>query len=194
MVTGPMVAHTVFLVQILEPACCVESNRSYVSTIGNAACLDDSRNRRRAYRYVLSHSDTITGMATEELGTARVGVLIRMQLPMHDALARRAASEHVSVNGYLERLVGRDLGEDTDDFVVVPSPRFAAKGKNGTGRPTKGARKGMTLRVVPNLRQRINERAKSLHLTANDYLESLVSRDISAAPTPGEEMVFDQTA
>ena len=92
-----MLAHTVFLVQSLEPACRVESDRSDVATIGNAACLDDSRNRRRAYRYVLSPSATITGMATEKLCTARVGVLIRMQLPMHDALARRAASQRVSV-------------------------------------------------------------------------------------------------
>ena len=193
MATGPMIAHTIFLVQTSEPACRVGSDRSDVSAIAHTSCLNDSRNRRRAYRYVLSPSDTILGMAIEELGTARVGVLIRMQLPVHEALHRRAASEHISVNGYLERLVRSDLGDDAGDFVIVPSPRFAAKGKNGTGRPTKGARKGMTLRVVPSLRQRINERAKSLHLTANDYLESLVSHDISAR-TPREEMALDQTA
>lgn len=189
-----MLAHAVLPVHTLQPACRIGNDRPCVSAIGDAACLDDSRNRRRAYRYVLSPSDTITGMVTEELGNARVGMLIRMQVPMHDALVRRAASEHVSVNGYLESLVRRDLGQDTEGFVVVPSPRFAARGKNGTGRPTKGARKGMTLRVAPSLRQRINQRAKSLHVTANDYLGSLVSQDISAAPTSRKEIALDQTA
>ena len=135
-------------------------------------------------------------MATQDQDAARVGLLIRMQLPVHDGLCNCAAREHTSINAYLERLVRRDLEQSGDgDFVAVQSPRFAAKGKNGTGRPTKGARKGMTLRVLPGLRQRINERAKSLQLTANDYLESLVSHDISAARVGAKEAtVLEPTA
>lgn len=159
-------------------------------------CLNDSRNARRACRFLLSPSDTISRMATESPDEARVGLLIRMQLHLHDGLRSRAAREHTSINTYLERLVRRDLNEADDvDFVAVPSPKFAARGKNGRGRPTKGTRKGMTLRVVANLRQQIKERAESLNLTANDYLESLVSHDISAARLAAKEgMVLHQTA
>ena len=139
----------------------------------------------------------IVPMATEELGedAPRVGVVIRIQLPLNDGLRSRAADEHASINRYLERLVRRDLGDrDCRSFVVVPSPTFAARGKNGTGRPTKGARTPVKLRIEPALREQIHERAASLHLTVNDYLESLVSHDISAATTAREATPLDQTA
>lgn len=139
----------------------------------------------------------ITPMATEKLADDAprvVGVVIRMQLPLNDALRSRVADEHASLNGYLERLVRRDLGDcGSRAFVAVLSPTFAAKGKNGTGRPTKGARKAVKLRVEPALRKQIHQRAESLQLTINDYLESLVSHDISAATTAGEAMPLDQT-
>lgn len=195
MPTAPTVAHADFPIEASGSARRIRTGRSNASTIGLPDCADDSKNRRRAYRFLLASSYTITPMATEDLDdVVRVGVLIRMQIPVHEALRTRAARERISVNGYLERLVRRNLGDDADDFVLVPSPRFAAKGKNGTGRPTKGVRAGVTLRVSASLRQLINERAKSLHLTANDYLESLVSIDISAVAPAGEEMAFDQTA
>jgi len=122
--------------------------------------------------------------ATERLGTtaARVALLVRMQIPIRDGLRNRVANEHASMNHYLEQLVRHDLyGSRADEFVSVKTPKFASKGKNGAGRPTKGARIAVMLRVDVELREQMRERAASLHLTVNDYLESLVSQDIEAA-------------
>jgi len=135
--------------------------------------------------------------ATEQLSirATRVALLIRMQIPVRDALRNRAVYEHLSMNYYLEQLVLADLyGRRTGAFVAVHPPTFTARGKNGTGRPTKGARAAVLLRVETALREDMRERAASLCLTVNDYLESLVSQDISAAADPGEEMALDQTA
>jgi predicted HicB family RNase H-like nuclease len=135
--------------------------------------------------------------AIEQLSTTatRVAMLIRMQLPVRNALRNRVVAEHASMNHYLEQLITEDLhGLRTGAFVAVHPPTFTARGKNGTGRPTKGARAAVMLRVEPALRERMRERAASLNLTVNDYLESLVSQDISAAASSGEEMIFDQTA
>ena len=134
---------------------------------------------------------------TEQLGTrgSRVAMLIRMQIPVREALRLRVANEHASMNHYLEQLVRQDLyGERPAAFVAVTAPKFTAKGKNGIGRPTRGARAAVMLRVDASLRQRMRDRAASLHLTVNDYLESLVSHDISAAQANGEESILDQTA
>jgi len=122
--------------------------------------------------------------ATERLGTTamRVAMLIRMQIPVRDGLRHRVANEHASMNHYLEQLVCQDLyGSRAAEFVAVKTPKFASKGKNGAGRPTKGARAAVMLRVDVELREHMRQRAASLHLTVNDYLESLVSQDIGAA-------------
>ena len=135
--------------------------------------------------------------ANERLGTSatRVAMLIRMQIPVRDGLRDRVANEHASMNHYLEDLVRQDLsGARPAEFIAVKSPKFASRGKNGAGRPTKGARAAVMLRVDAELRERMRLRALSLHLTVNDYLESLVSQDISAANAHGEGMTFDQTA
>jgi hypothetical protein len=125
----------------------------------------------------------------------RVAVLIRMQTVNRDGLRTRVASEHASLNRYVEHLVLQDLDAPGDRlFVPVTTPRFVSRGKNGTGRPTKGARAAVKLRFGALLRDRIHQRADSLGLTLNDYLESLVSQDISAATPAGEEMAFDQIA
>ena len=135
--------------------------------------------------------------ASERLGTSvsRVAMLIRMQIPVRDGLRQRVATEHASMNHYLEQLVRRDLfGPRTHEFVAVKTPKFAANGKNGAGRPTKGVRATVMLRVDAELREQIRQRAGSLLLTVNDYLESLLSHDISAANARGEGMTLDQTA
>lgn len=125
----------------------------------------------------------------------RVAVLIRMQTANWDGLRARVASEHASLNRYVEHLVRQDLNAPEDrPFVPVATPRFASRGKNGIGRPTKGARAAVKLRCAAALRNRIHQRADSLGLTVNDYLESLVSQDISAAMPAREEMAFDQIA
>ena len=125
----------------------------------------------------------------------RVAVLIRMQTAYRDGLRTRVASEHASLNRYVERLVRQDLDAPQDrPFVPVTTPRLASKGKNGIGRPTKGTRAAVKLRCATALRDQIHLRADSLGLTVNDYLESLVSQDISVATPAGEEMAFDQTA
>ena len=135
-------------------------------------------------------------MTPEHLSDApRVGIVIRMHLPVRDGLRARVAAEHMSMNRYLERLIAEDLAApETQEFVPIEVPTFASRGKRGIGRPTKGERAPVILRVVPALRELLHQRADSLQLTVNDYLESLVSHDISAAAAAGEAMTLDQTA
>lgn len=150
---------------------------------------------RRAYSFQLARPDMLDLMTTTgSSDTDRVAVLIRVRVELRDALRRRLAGERASINHYLEQLVHRDLDEKNRlPFVPVTTPTFTSRGKNGTGRPTKGARSPVFLRVAPDLRRQIHQRAESLQLTVNDYLESLVSCDISAAATR-EEMSMHQTA
>ena len=165
------------------------------STGLGVSCPDDGHRSRRAYSFWLAPPDMLDLMtAAGSSDTERVAVLIRMRVDLRDALRRRMAGERASINHYLEQLVHRDLDEKHRlPFVPVSTPTFASKGKNGTGRPTKGARSPVFLRVVPELRQQIHQRADALQLTVNDYLESLVSYDISAAAT-GEAMDLHETA
>ncbi len=165
------------------------------STGLSVSCPDDGHRSRRAYSFRLAPPDMLDLMtAAGSSDTERVAVLIRMRVDLRDALRRRMAGERASINHYLEQLVHRDLDEKHRlPFVPVSTPTFASRGKNGTGRPTKGARSPVFLRVVPELRQQIHQRADALQLTVNDYLESLVSYDISAAAT-GEAMDLHETA
>jgi hypothetical protein len=158
--------------------------------------LDVSRKVRRACSFLLTASATIRPMAIQDQSEpARVAIVIRIQLTVHDGLRRQVECGHVSINGYLERLVLQDLaGSELRPFTVVSTPRFTSKGERGTGRPSKGARAAVKLRVGAGLRVQIHRRATFLHLTVNDYLESLVLQDISAATPAGEEMAFDQIA
>ena len=151
---------------------------------------------RRVYAFLLTQSARMSAMEIEgPTDQQRVAVLIRMQTANRDGLRSRVASEHASINRYVEHLVRRDLdAPEGHPFVPISTPRFASKGKNGIGRPTKGSRAAVKLRCATALRDRIHQRADSLGLTVNDYLESLVSHDISAATPAGEEMAFDQTA
>ncbi len=158
-----------------------------------------SQKARRASPFQLARPPKIVSMATAtkrlSIRATRVALQIRIQIPVRDALRNRVVSEHASMNHYLEQLVLADLhGLRAGAFVAVHPPTFASRGKNGTGRPTKGARAAVMLRVEPALRERMRERTASLNLTVNDYLESLVSQDISGTHDAGEEMTLDQTA
>jgi len=197
-VTALTVAHTHLQVQAADTACRNLVAESSTSSTGRGeCCAEDRSGPRRASSFQLSPSDTIKPMTPEQpIAAPRVGVLIRMQMSVRDGLRSRVAFEHVSMNNYLERLICADLAEpETGGFIKVRAPTFASRGKNGTGRPTKGQRAAVILRIAPALREQLHQRAESLQLTVNDYLESLVSQDISAASTPaGEEMGFGQTA
>lgn len=159
---------------------------------------DDQAEPRRAYRFLLASNATITSMdITSEppAFTARVGVMMRLPLPLRDALERRiAAAPAASMNSYLESLVARDLAAPAHRrFEVFVEPTYNARGTRG-GRPAKGPRSVILLRVEPSFRELIHQRAEALGLRVNVYFESLVSQDSSAATPAGEERVFDQTA
>ncbi len=128
---------------------------------------------------------------------SRVGVIFRVPLALRDQLQQRLdSSPATSMNSYLEQLVLSDLlTPSAAPFAVHTSPTFAANGRKGRGRPTKGPRAAILLRLDPAVRQHMRQRAAALGLPLNDYLDSLVSQDISAASmNPREEMVLDQSA
>ena len=127
----------------------------------------------------------------------KVGILIRVQEWVADGVRHRVAADGVSINRYLEQLVQSDLnavGRNDAEFAVLPLLKFPSKGKNGAGRPTRGPRHALLLRIDTAVRERIHNRAADLGLTTTNYLESLVSQDISAAAGTGEEMTLVQTA
>ena len=194
--TGLRVAHTQVQIQGSRPAC-----RNPSAGLSNAAINQESATRtpdekRRAYAFLITESDIISAMTTSVDGvTLRVPVLVRLPVTTRDGLRDRAGLERASMSGYLESLIRHDLNSSgSSAFIALKAPTFASRGKNGAGRPTKGARATLMLRIEPSLREDIHQRAHSLQLTVIDYFESLVSRDISAAATAGEEMAFDQTA
>ena len=147
------------------------------TTAGGSARLPFCASRR-------SHD---SGMDSEHRGlptACRVGVMMRLSLPLRDALQHRvAATSAASMNSYLEDLVLRDLATGSFDFHVFRAPTSPARGAMGRGRPTAGPRSLILLRVDPALRELIHLRADALGLRLNVYLESLVSQDISAAGT-----------
>lgn len=153
---------------------------------------------RRAYRYLIAATATIAVVdpdRTAAAPAARVAVIMRLPPLLRSGLERRAAAESAaSMNSYLESLVIRDLAAPVDRaFEVFVETTCNARGTRG-GRPAKGPRSVILLRVDPSIRERIHSRAAALGLRVNVYLESLVSQDISAAAPAREEMALDQTA
>lgn len=180
----------------LGPACRSLNGGSSIAGTSERGIRRKAVEMRRAYVFLITGSGTIGAMTIPVGGVApRVPVLVRLPVPTRDGLRDRAALEKASMSGYLESLIRHDLASpDASAFIAIKAPTFASRGKNGTGRPTKGARATVMLRIEPSLREEIHQRAHSLQLTVIDYLESLVSRDISAPAPVGEEMAFAQTA
>jgi len=140
---------------------------------------------------VMDHQPTDTPTAS------RVGVMMRLPLPLREGLQHRlAATSAISMNSYLEALIVRDLSAGQDaPFRVCVAPVPPSSGARSRGRPTKGPRSLVLLRADPALRELIHLRAAALGLRLNDYFESLVSQDISAANTAaGQESPLDKTA
>ncbi len=163
-------------------------------------CSGDITQYRRACGFLQAGGAMIALMDSAKIDVApgsRVGVMMRLSLPLRESLQDRlAATPAASMNKYLETLVLRDLGAAASvSFRVFTSPTSPSSGARGRGRPTKGPRSLILLRVDPAVRELIHLRAAALGLRLNDYFESLVSQDTSAANTHvGEEMALDQTA
>lgn len=153
---------------------------------------------RRAYRFMQASADMITSMDSEMVaapGTSRVGVMMRLSMPLREGLQRRLAENApVTMNGFLEALVLRDLAASDPTFDVFRAPTTPARGAMGRGRPTTGPRSLILLRVESAVSESIHQRADALGLRLNVYLESLVSQDISAATAAKEAIALDQTA
>ena len=195
--TDPIVAHAQRRGQVPDRACRVGTSGSSTTSMSRGrTCPHFVESLRRACPFLITGSATISPMTTCPHGDAsRVPVLVRLQVPNRDGLRSRATSERASMSGYLESLIRRDLDEsERVPFVAVKPQTFTSRGKNGTGRPTKGARATVMLRIEPSLREQIHQRAHSLQLTVIDYFESLVSQDISAAATTEGVTRLDQTA
>lgn len=165
---------------------------------GSRRMLGQVWNSRRAYRYLIAATATIAVVdsdRTSAAATARVAVIMRLPQLLRSGLEQRtAAISAASMNSYLESLVIRDLTAPADRvFEVFVETTCHARGSRG-GRPAKGPRSVILLRVDPAVRQLIHSRAAALELRVNVYFESLVSQDISAAASAREEMAFDQTA
>lgn len=175
----------------------IHRERASVGTHTREWILANRCSSRRAYRYLIAATATIAVMDTDRTtsaATARVAVIMRLPLLLRSGLEQRAAAASAaSMNSYLESLVVRDLAAPADRaFEVFAETTWNARGTRG-GRPAKGPRSVILIRVDPSIRERIHQRAAALGLRVNVYLESLVSQDISAAPAR-EEMALDQTA
>ena len=197
METALTVAHTHMQGQVADTACRTwEAGPSTTATSRDEACANLPGTPRRAWTFLLTDSATISSMTTSDLDAAPiVPVLVRLQVPNRDGLRERAAVRRESMCRHLEALIRGDLtAPGTAPFVTADSPTFVSRGKNGAGRPTKGVRPTVMLRIEPALREAIHRRASALQLTVNDYLESLVSQDISAARASKEAVALSQTA
>jgi hypothetical protein len=161
-------------------------------------CLVCLAQARRASIFLIGENGSIDAME-RKIGRPskgpRAAVIFRMPTPLRIQTQRVLDQLGTSLNDFVEHLVNTDLARPPVSQQDL-APTNLARGRTGkTGRPSKGPRTTVVLKVSHGLAEQIRKRAAALGLSINDYLDSLVSRDISATRRPaGEEMVLDQSA
>ncbi len=152
---------------------------------------------RRASRFLQSESESIGAM---ERNTGRpskgprASVIFRMPTPLRIQTQQVLDQLGATLNDFVEHLAVVDLAHLPADQENVTPTTLASRRTGKTGRPSKGPRITVVLRVSHELAEQVKVRAAALGLSVNDYLDSLVSHDITAHRATGEGMVLDQSA
>jgi len=125
----------------------------------------------------------------------RASLIFRMSTPLRGEAQHVLDGRGLTLNAFVEQLAVEDVARPSLDRHALAPADLASRRTGKRGRPSKGLRTTVVLKVSHPLADQIKERSAALGLSINDYLESLVSRDISAPrATTGEEMVLDQSA
>lgn len=125
----------------------------------------------------------------------RASVIFRMPTPLRVQTQQVLDELGATLNDFVEHLAVIDLAHPPTDHENVALTTLASRRTGKTGRPSKGPRTTVVLRVSYQLASQIKERATALGLSINDYLECLVSQDIRVSRAAvGEGMVLDQSA
>jgi hypothetical protein len=156
------------------------------------------RGDRRACIFLIAETGSIKPMNRKTGRPSkgpRASLIFRMSTPLRGQTQYVLDGRGLTLNAFVEQLAVADVARPSLDRHALAPTDLASRRTGKRGRPSKGPRTTVVLRVSHPLADQIKERSAALGLSINDYLESLVSRDISAArATTGEEMVLDQSA
>jgi len=153
---------------------------------------------RRASGYLMHENGSIDRMERKK-GRPSKGPRAVMPFRLPIPLRARARLVHealgITFTAFVEQLATDDVARPRANRLVPAPTDLAARRTGHRGRPSKGPRTTITLKVSYELAGQIKERATALDLSINDYLECLVSQDIRVTRAAvGEGMVLDQSA
>jgi len=153
---------------------------------------------RRASRFLMHETGSISDMERKNGRPSkgpRAVMPFRLPIPLRARTRMVHESLGVTFTAFVEQLAADDLARPSADR-MIPAPTDLATHRTGhRGRPSKGPRTTITLKMSHELAGQIKERATALGLSINDYLECLVSQDIRVSRAAvGEGMVLDQSA
>jgi len=153
---------------------------------------------RRASRFLMHETGSISDMERKN-GRPSKGPRAVMPFRMSIPLRARARLVHealgITFTAFVEQLATDDVARPRANRLIPAPTDLAARRTGHRGRPSKGPRTTITLKVSYELAGQIKERATALDLSINDYLECLVSQDIRVIRAAvGEGMVLDQSA
>lgn len=153
---------------------------------------------RRASGFLMHETGSIGDMERKN-GRPSKGPRAVMPFRIPIPLRARARVVHealgITFTAFVEQLATEDVARPRANR-LIPGPTDLGAHRTGhRGRPSKGPRTTITLKFSYQLAGQIRERATTLNLSTNDYLECLVSQDARVARAAvGEEMVLDQSA
>jgi hypothetical protein len=153
---------------------------------------------RRASQFLMHETGSISVMERKN-GRPSKGPRAVMPFRLSIPLRARARVVHESLGitftAFVEQLATDDVARPRAHR-LTPAPTDLTAHRTGhRGRPSKGPRTTITLKVSFELACQIKERATTLGLSINDYLECLVSHDVRVCRAAvGEGMVLDQSA
>jgi len=165
-----------------------------VSPDGDADSLGWAAQGRRASGYLIAENGRMLRMERKSGRPSkgpRAAVIFRMPVPLRGQTQGVLDELGLTLNRFVERLAAMDVVRPVPARSTEPRP---VRHTGRRGRPSKGPRTTVVLRISFELAEQIKQRTTAGGLSITDYLESLVSQGISAHRAAGEEMVLDQSA
>ena len=124
----------------------------------------------------------------------RAVMIFRLPTPLRSRTRIVTDDLGITLTAFVEQLATDDVSRPCANRTSDPI-NLATRRTGHRGRPSKGPRTTITLKVSYELARRIKERATALGLSINDYLECLVSQGVRVhRAAAGEGMVLDQSA
>ncbi len=153
---------------------------------------------RRASAYLMDENGSI-GRMERKIGRPSKGpravMIFRLPTPLRSRARIVTDDLGITLTAFVEQLATNDVARPRANRLILAPTDLAARRTGHRGRPSKGPRTTITLKVSYELAGQIKERATARGQSINDYLECLVSQDARVTRAAvGEGMVLDQSA